>query len=199
MEREKTTTFAKYFFIKNSGMTTNRVQILDKTFELSLSEEEIAVAVKRVAAQINEELKDENPLFIGVLNGAFMFMADLMKQVSIPSKVTFVKLASYEGMASTGKIKEIMGLSEDIKDRTVVIVEDIVDTGFTMQRMLEMLGTRNPKKICIASLFIKPEKLQVPLTVDYVAFSIPNDFIVGYGLDYDGYGRNLSAVYTLAE
>ncbi len=180
-------------------MTNNLVQILDKTFKLSLGEEEIAAAVKRVAAQISEDLKDKDPLFIGILNGAFMFTADLMKQVSIPSKITFVKLASYEGMASTGKIKEIMGLSEDIKDRTVVIIEDIVDTGFTMQRMLEMLGTRSPKEIRIASLFIKPEKLQVPLKVDYVAFSIPNDFIVGYGLDYDGYGRNLPAVYTLAE
>jgi len=111
--------------------------------------------------------------------------------------MTFVKLASYQGLNSTGIIKEVVGLSEDIKDRVVVIVEDIVDTGITMQHLLETLGTRNPKEIHIATLLVKPEKLQVDLNIEYKALEIPNDFIVGYGLDYDGYGRNLPEIYTL--
>ena len=122
-----------------------------------------------------------------------------MKQINIPSKVTFVKLASYEGVASTGVIKEVVGLSEDIQGKTVVVVEDIVDTGLTMQRLLETLGTRNPKAIHIATLLVKPDKLQVELDIKYCAMKIPNDFIVGYGLDYDGYGRNYPDIYTLAE
>ena len=128
-----------------------------------------------------------------------MFTSDLMKKVTIPCQISFVKLASYEGVASTGEVKEVMGLSEDITGRTIVIVEDIVDTGLTMQRLLETLGTRNPKKIYIASLLVKPEKLKVELDIDFVAFNIPNDFILGYGLDYDGYARNLPHIYTVVD
>ncbi|MGL5261042.1 MAG: hypoxanthine phosphoribosyltransferase, partial [Bacteroides sp.] len=140
-----------------------------------------------------------NPLFISVLNGSFMFTADLMKHITIPCQVSFVKLASYEGVASTGQVKEVIGLNEDITNRTIVIVEDIVDTGLTMQRLLDTLGTRNPKDIYIASLLVKPEKLKVDLNINYVAFNIPNDFILGYGLDYDGYARNLRHIYTVVE
>lgn len=175
------------------------VQIKDKTFAKSISAESIQKEVTRVANEINRDMKDKNPVFLSVLNGSFMFTADLMRQIDIQSKITFVKLASYEGVASTGVIKEVMGLSEDIQGRTVVIVEDIVDTGFTMQRLLETLGTRNPKEIHIATLLLKPDKLQVDLKIDYVAMKIPNDFIVGYGLDYDGYGRNYPDIYTLVE
>lgn len=175
------------------------IQIKDKKFALSIDEQSILKEVARVANEINHDLKDENPVFVSVLNGSFMFTSDLMKQITIPSKVTFVKLASYEGVASTGVIKEVVGLSEDIQGRTVVIVEDIVDTGLTMQRLIETLGTRNPKAIHIATLLVKPDKLQVELDIKYCAMQIPNDFIVGYGLDYDGFGRNYPDIYTLAE
>jgi hypoxanthine phosphoribosyltransferase len=175
----------------------NTVQILDKKFTLSISSEKIEKEVTRVACEISRDMKDKNPIFLSVLNGSFMFASDLMKKVNIPSTMTFVKLASYQGLNSTGIIKEVVGLSEDIKDRVVVIVEDIVDTGITMQHLLETLGTRNPKEIHIATLLVKPEKLQVDLNIEYKALEIPNDFIVGYGLDYDGYGRNLPEIYTL--
>jgi hypoxanthine phosphoribosyltransferase len=128
-----------------------------------------------------------------------MFTADLMKRINIPCEISFVKLASYQGVSSTGVIKEVIGVNEDLTDRTIVIVEDIVDTGLTMQRLIETLGTRAPKEIRIATLLVKPGKLQVDLDIKYVAFRIPNDFIVGYGLDYDGYGRNYPEIYTVVE
>lgn len=177
----------------------NTITIKDKTFSVSITAEEIQKEVVRVANEINRDLAGKNPLFLSVLNGSFMFTADLMKLITIPCEISFVKLASYQGVTSTGVIKEVIGLNEDITDRVIVIVEDIVDTGHTMQRLLESLGTRNPREIRIASLLLKPEKLQVDLNVDYVAMSIPNDFIVGYGLDYDGFGRNYPDIYTIIE
>ncbi len=173
------------------------IKIKDKEFSISIPAEEIQKQVKRVADEINRDLEDENPIFLSVLNGSFMFAADLMRHINIPSQISFIKLASYQGTASTGVIKEVMGLSEDITDRTVVIVEDIVDTGLTMQRLLETLGTRRPKQIRIATLLVKPDKLKVDLDINYAAMRIPNNFIVGYGLDYDGYGRNYPDIYTV--
>lgn len=173
------------------------IQIKDKKFAISITEEQILKEVDRVAEEINRDLKDKNPLFLSVLNGSFMFTADLMKRITIPCEISFVKLASYQGISSTSKITEVIGVNEDISGRCVVIVEDIVDTGLTMQRLLETLGTRNPKEIHIASLLVKPEKLQVPLNIKYAAMNIPNDFIVGYGLDYDGLGRNYKDIYTV--
>lgn len=173
------------------------IHIKDKKFAISITEEQILKEVDRVAEEINRDLKDKNPLFLSVLNGSFMFTADLMKRITIPCEISFVKLASYQGISSTGKITEVIGVNEDISGRCVVIVEDIVDTGLTMQRLLETLGTRNPKEIHIASLLVKPEKLQVPLNIKYAAMNIPNDFIVGYGLDYDGLGRNYKDIYTV--
>ena len=173
------------------------IQIKDKRFTISITEEQILKEVDRVAQEINRDLKEKNPLFLSVLNGSFMFTADLMKRITIPCEISFVKLASYQGISSTGKITEVIGVNEDISGRCVVIVEDIVDTGLTMQRLLETLGTRNPKEIHIASLLVKPEKLQVPLNIKYAAMNIPNDFIVGYGLDYDGLGRNYKDIYTV--
>ena len=166
------------------------IRIKDKTFAVSIKEEDILKEVERVADAINRDLAGKNPLFLCVLNGSFMFASDLMKRISIPCEISFVKLASYQGVSSTGVIKEVIGLNEDISGRTVVIVEDIVDTGLTMQRLLETLGTRNPAEIHIATLLVKPDKLQVELDIEYAAMQIPNDFIVGYGLDYDGFGRN---------
>ena len=175
------------------------IQIKDKQFTVSIKEQDIQKEVIRVANEINRDLADKNPLFLSVLNGSFMFTADLLKHITIPFEISFVKLASYQGVTSTGVIKEVIGLNEDIAGRTVVIVEDIVDTGLTMQRLLETLGTRNPESIHIASLLVKPEKLKVDLNIEYVAMEIPNDFIVGYGLDYDGFGRNYPDIYTVVD
>lgn len=175
------------------------IKINDKEFAVSIPEEKILKEVERLAAQMSRDLAGKNPLFLGVLNGSFMFAADLFRRITIPAEISFVKLASYEGTASTGVIKEVIGLSENICGRTVVVVEDIIDTGCTMRKLLENLGTRSPESIHICTLLLKPEKLQVPLNVEYVALEIPNDFIVGYGLDYDGYGRNLKDIYTVVE
>lgn len=175
------------------------IQIKDKMFTVSIKEQDILKEVTRVANEINRDLAGKNPLFLSVLNGSFMFTADLMKRITIPCEISFIKLASYQGISSTGVIKEVIGINEDLTDRTVVIVEDIVDTGFTMQRLLDTLGTRGPKEIRIASLLLKPDKLKVKLDIDYIAMSIPNDFIVGYGLDYDGFGRNYPDIYTVIE
>ena len=175
------------------------IQIKDKRFRTFITENEILKQVARVADEINRDLADENPLFVSVLNGSFMFTSDLMKHLTMPCELSFVKLASYEGTSSTGKVKELVGLNNDITGRTVVIVEDIVDTGFTMQRLVETLKQRNPKDIRIATLLVKPDKLQVKLDIHYVAMNIPNDFIVGYGLDYDGLGRNYRDIYTAVE
>lgn len=175
------------------------VKIKDKTFRTFIPEEQIAERVKAVAERINEDLADKNPLFLAVLNGSFIFAADLMRYITIPCEISFVKLASYQGTTSTGVIKEVIGLNEDLSGRTVVILEDIVDTGFTIKRMIETLGTRGPESVHVCTLLLKPGKLQVPLNIEYAAMEIPNDFIVGYGLDYDQQGRNLRDIYTLVE
>lgn len=177
----------------------NTITVRDKEFSISIPEEKILKEVDRLAAQLNSDLEGKNPLFLCVLNGSFMFAADLFRRINIPAEISFVKLASYEGTASTGVIKEVIGLSENITGRTVVVVEDIIDTGCTMQMLLENLGTRSPEAIHVCTMLLKPEKLKVPLNVEYVALEIPNDFIVGYGLDYDGYGRNLRDIYTVVE
>lgn len=177
----------------------NKVKVLDKTFKMFVPEVQILERVREVAERINRDLADKNPIFLAVLNGSFVFMADLIRMITIPCEVSFVKLASYEGVTSTGKIKEIVGIDEDLSGRTVVIVEDIVDTGLTMKRMVESLGTRNPESIHICTLLIKPDKLQVDLNIEYAAMEIPNDFILGYGLDYNQQGRNLRDIYVLSK
>ncbi|MBR0165512.1 MAG: hypoxanthine phosphoribosyltransferase [Prevotella sp.] len=174
------------------------VRVKDKTFRKSIPESEIKARVKAVAQQISKDLEGKNPLFLGVLNGSFIFAADLMREMTIPCEISFVKLASYQGTTSTGKVKEVIGINEDLSGRTIVIVEDIVESGRTMKRMIESLGTRNPESVHICALFFKPDKLKEDLTIDYVAFRIPDDFIVGYGLDYDQQGRELKDVYTIA-
>lgn len=175
----------------------NTITIKDKSFSLSISEKEIQKAVKQVAEQINRDLEGKDPLFICVLNGAFMFAGDLMKNVNIPCEITFIKLSSYDGLYTTGTVKEIIGLNESVVGRNVVIVEDIVDTGITMERILGSLQAKGAKEIKVATFLQKPDALQRDITVDYIAMKIPNDFIVGYGLDYDGYGRNLKDIYTV--
>ena len=175
------------------------VKIKDKTFRTFIPEDQIAERVKAVAERINKDLADKNPLFLAVLNGSFIFAADLMRYITIPCEISFVKLASYQGTTSTGVIKEVIGLNEELAGRTVDTLEDIVDTRFTIKRMIETLGTRGPESVHVCTLLLKPGKLQVPLNVEYVAMEIPNDFIVGYGLDYDQQGRNLRDIYTLVE
>ena len=177
----------------------SKIKILDKTFRTFIPKKEIQQRVKAVAEKLNKDMDGKNPLLLAVLNGSFIFAADLMRNITIPCEISFVKLASYQGTTSTGKIKEVIGLNEDLTDRTVVIVEDIIDTGSTMKQMIESLGTRNPKSVHICSLLVKPGKLQVPLNIEYAAMEIPNDFIVGYGLDYDQQGRQLEDIYVLDE
>ena len=177
----------------------SRITIKDKTFEVSLPEEQIKQRVAEVAQQISRDMEGKNPLFLAVLNGAFIFAADLMRAMTIPCEISFVKLASYQGTTSTGKVKEVIGINENLAGRTVVIVEDIVESGLTIKQMIEALGTRNPASVHICTLFFKPEKLKEDLKLDYVAFEIPNDFILGYGLDYDQQARGLKDVYSLVK
>ena len=173
------------------------VKIQDKLFETSISEAEIKQRVKAVAEQINRDMAGKNPLLLAVLNGAFIFAADLMREITKPCEISFVRLASYQGVTSSGTVKEVIGINENLSGRTVIIVEDIVESGLTMKRMIESIGTRNPASVHICTLLLKPDRLKVPLTIDYVAFRIPNDFILGYGLDYDQQGRQLKDIYTL--
>ncbi len=173
------------------------VKIKDKVFETSIPREEIRRRVKAVADEINRDMAGKNPLLLAVLNGAFVFAADLMRELTIPCEISFVKLASYQGTTSTGKVKEVIGINENLAGRTVIIVEDIVESGTTMKQMIESLGTRNPASVHICTLLLKPDRLKVDLDIDYAAFRIPNDFIVGYGLDYDQQGRQLPDIYTL--
>lgn len=177
----------------------SKVTILDKTFETSIPEAEILQRVKVVADRINKDYEGKTPLLLAVLNGAFMFAADLMREITIPCEISFVKLASYQGTISTGTIREVIGINENLAGRHVIIVEDIVDTGLTMQQMMESLGTRHPASVEICTLLLKPDKVQKGLNIKYAAIEIPNDFIVGHGLDYDQQGRNLRDIYTLVK
>lgn len=175
------------------------VKIKGKTFETSISEGDIKQRVKELAQQLSKNLEGKNPLLLCVLNGSFIFAADLIREMTIPCEISFVKLASYEGAVSTGEVKKVIGLNVDLTGRTVVIVEDIVDTGRTMRQMLDSLASHNPASLHICTLFVKPGKLEEKLDIEYAAFSIPNEFIVGYGLDYDQQGRGLKEIYSLKE
>lgn len=172
------------------------IKIHDKNFKISIPREEIEKEILRVADEINRDYKGKRPLLLGVLNGCFMFAAELMKHLNIECEISFVKLSSYQGTETTGTVSEVIGLSETISGKEIIIIEDIVDTGYTMQRMMETLNSDKPATIEIASLFLKPSRLKVPVNVKYSAFTIPDKFIVGYGLDYDGLGRNLSDIYS---
>ena len=175
------------------------LQVKDKKFAVSIPEREILRQVKRVAEEINRDYAGREPLFLAVLNGSFIFAADLMREVRLAAQVSFVKLASYEGTSSTGAVSEVIGLNADVEGRDIVIVEDIIDSGLTMRHLTEMLAKRRPRSVEICSLLVKPENLKVDLDIRYRCFDIPNDFILGYGLDYDGYGRNTRDIYTVVE
>lgn len=170
----------------------------DKTFIPYLSAAQLSAAVQTVARRINTDYAGRCPLFVAVLNGSFMFAADLLKSVTVNCEIAFIRVTSYEGTQSTGQIKELLGLHEDLRGRDVIILEDIVDTGHTMRALLQQLAEKEPASLEVATLFFKPASLQHELTLRYVGLEIPNDFIVGYGLDYDGLGRNLPDVYVAA-
>jgi hypoxanthine phosphoribosyltransferase len=173
------------------------IRIHDKTFEIYLSETAIQERVKNIADSINEEYKDKKPLFIAILNGSFMFAADLFKHLTINSEISFIKLASYRGMKSTGNVITSIGLDADLFGKDLIIIEDIVDTGKTLYNFLPKLKDHHPSSLKIAALLHKPEATRFPLNLDYVGFSIPDKFVVGYGLDYDGLGRNLKEIYQV--
>jgi hypoxanthine phosphoribosyltransferase len=173
------------------------IRILDKKFREFITEKAIQERVDELARQMNEDLAGKDVVFLGILNGAFLFAADLFRRINLDVRISFVKLASYEGTSSSGSIKELIGWNEDIKNKTIVIIEDIVDTGNTLDRITGELGIRKASEIKVASLLFKPSSYIKDIPVDYVGFEIPNDFVVGYGLDYNGYGRNLPSVYTL--
>jgi hypoxanthine phosphoribosyltransferase len=175
-----------------------QVKIHDKTFGLYIPYEKIRSVIEEMAEKMNRDFKDKNPLFVCILNGSFMFAAELFKRINlIETEISFVKLASYSGNATTGTVKQLIGLNENIKGRTVVILEDIVDTGITIDNILKQLANLNPHEVKIATMLLKPAALQKNVQLDYVGMEIPNDFIVGYGLDYNGYGRNLLDIYSV--
>ncbi len=174
------------------------VKLWDKEFRLSYPAKEIQKDIEALAGKLNKDFsKDSNILFVSVLNGSFVFTADLVRLIDFPCEVTFVKLASYHGTESTGVVNQLIGLNESIEGRTVLILEDIVDTGITLGRLVETLSLLKPKSVKVVSLLFKPQAYKGTVKIDYVGREIPNDFIVGYGLDYDGLGRNLADIYTL--
>jgi hypoxanthine phosphoribosyltransferase len=178
-------------------MTAGRITLHDKTFEINIPASQIRQANESLGARISADYKDKKPLFLAILNGAFMFSADLLKEITIPCEISFLRVSSYQDMLSTGQVNEIIGLNEDIRNRHIIILEDIVDTGHTAYALLQNLISQEPASIEIATLLLKPESVQHPLQVKYTGISIPNDFVVGYGLDYNGLGRNLRDIYKV--
>lgn len=176
-----------------------KVQVRDKEFSLFLTEENIAKAVDQVAEMINTDMLGRDPLFLCVLNGAFIFASDLMKKVKVDCEISFVKLSSYVGTKTTNTVRELIGLDKVLVGRTVVVIEDIIDTGITMDYTIEKLRKLGASDVRIASLLFKPEAFKKNYPIDYVGIVIPNEFIVGYGLDYDGHGRNLPDIYKIIE
>jgi hypoxanthine phosphoribosyltransferase len=175
------------------------MNVLDKTFRPFLSAEVLNERIKELATQINKDYIGKNPIFIGILNGSFMFASDLYKNITVPSTISFIKLVSYKGTTSTGTVITAIGLEEDLSDKDVILIEDIVDTGKTMKEFVATLHKQSPASIQICTLLHKPEALQHPLDLKYVGFEIPNKFVVGYGLDYDGFGRNSQEIFQLDE
>jgi hypoxanthine phosphoribosyltransferase len=175
------------------------IQVLDKKFQPYIKAARIQEEIARLGARINADYAEKNPLFIAILNGSFMFASDLFKELTVDAEICFIKLASYKGTKSTGNVVTSIGLDESLKGRHVIIVEDIVDTGKTLFEFLPQLVNQQPASLKIAALLHKPEALAFPITIDYLGFSVPNKFLLGYGLDYDGHGRNLKEIYQLVE
>ena len=178
----------------------HKIKVDDKEFEIFLENDNLNKRIRLLGIQINLDYEGKCPLFIGVLNGSFLFMADLIKEIDVPCEVAFMRVASYEGTSSSGKVKELIGLPDDIEGRDIIIVEDIVDTGLTINHIIKMLKEKNPASVKVSSLLVKPSALQYDVEeLAYVGFEIPNEFVVGYGLDYNGLGRNLNDIYRATE
>ncbi len=181
----------------NISLIMTKVQVRELVFEKFISKEEIDMAVQKVADEINLDFAGKNPLLLAILNGAFIFASDLMRKITIPCEISFVKFASYSGTMTTSKVKELIGIDEDLKGRHVIIVEDIVDTGITMDKLLVDVKEMDPASVKVACFCFKPEAFRKDFVLDYIGLKISNDFIVGYGLDYNGYGRNLPDIYKI--
>ncbi|MEE1147771.1 MAG: hypoxanthine phosphoribosyltransferase [Alistipes sp.] len=177
----------------------DKIKLLDRRFKKMIPAEEIDKAVERVAEQLNERYTGKTPVFLGVLSGSFLFLSDLVRKINFDSRLAFVKISSYEGTQSTGNVKQQLGIDFDIEGKDIIIVEDIVETGHSMNYLLDYLQQRNPASVSICTLFFKPEKFLYEYKIDYVAMPIGNEFIVGYGLDYNQIGRNLKDIYVLDE
>ncbi len=175
------------------------ITLLDKEFTLLLPAEKIQARVQSIADQMNSDLKDEDVIFIGILNGAFMFASDLLRKISFNAQVSFVKLSSYHSTTSTGNVRRLIGINEELKDKTVVIIEDIIDTGNTIENIIRQIKSFRPRQIYISTLLLKPEYYIKEIRLDYIGFQIPKEFVVGYGLDYQGYGRNLRNIYKIVQ
>jgi hypoxanthine phosphoribosyltransferase len=174
----------------------NKIEVDGKNFELFLENELIAKRIRLIGIQLNVDYENRCPVFIGILNGSFLFMADLLKEIQLACEVEFIRVSSYHGTRSTGRIKEVLGLPGDLENRDVIVVEDIVDTGFTLSHVLEKISRQKPASLKVCSLLFKPAALLSPIpALNYVGFEIPNEFVLGYGLDYNGLGRNLKDIY----
>jgi hypoxanthine phosphoribosyltransferase len=194
--------FPSHLVLRNPQLYSFKVKtikIRNKEFGPFISESEIKKTVSRLANEINRDLKDKNVVFLGILNGSFMFASDLFRKIKLDCQITFVKLASYTGDTSRGTVKQLIGLGEHIKGKTVVILEDIVDTGITLDTIVKQITGFEPEEILVATLLFKPDALKKVVVLDYVGIEIPNDFVIGYGLDFDGYGRNLPEIYKVIQ
>lgn len=180
-------------------MPISTLTIRDKSFVPFIPAETIQHRIADLANQINRDYADKQPLLIGILNGSVLFAADLFKQLTIPCEISFIRVSSYQQTTSTGQLKQILGLTESIEGRDVIVVEDIVDTGLTISDVYEQLNAQQPASLAIATLLLKPDALQKVIDLQYIGFEIENKFVVGYGLDYDGLGRNAPAIYVLDE
>jgi hypoxanthine phosphoribosyltransferase len=174
-----------------------KLKLLDKEFEISIPSDVIQSRITQLAKEISEDMTGQKPVFLGILNGSFMFASDLFKKINIEAQITFLKLASYQGTTTTGNVKQLIGLNQDLKGQHIVILEDIVDTGITLETIMMQLSGYQPASVKIVTLLFKPQAYQKDIPIDYVGFSIPNEFIVGYGLDYDGFGRNTEDIYKV--
>jgi len=176
-----------------------RIKVLDKEFKISIPSDIIQKRIQELADDISFDMKDKDPVFIAILNGSFMFAADLFKKLSIDAQITFLKLASYQGTSTSGTVKQLIGLNQELKNQNVVILEDIVDTGITLDTIMRQLSGYQPASVSVATLLYKPEACKKDIPLNYVGFSIPCEFIIGYGLDYNGYGRKYKDIYTLVK
>ena len=176
-----------------------RIKVHDKEFEIFIHGDRLQKVISEMAEQINNDLAGKEVIFMGILNGAFMFASDLVRQIRLDCQITFLKLASYTGTSSTGNVKRLIGINEDIHNKTVVILEDIVDTGVTLEDIIKQLTGYEPREIRVATMLLKPEAYLKNITIDYVGIEIPREFVVGYGLDYEGYARNLTDIYKVTK